>query len=627
MDTWCERGILGLALAILVFAPLATGAVLESQFLVVEALTVGIMALWAARFWLRPKPRFYWPPICWAVVAFALYAVVRYLTADIEYIARQEMIQVLVYAALFFAVLNNLQRQSAPQIVSFTLLFVALGLSCYAVFQFMTNSDKAWWFTRGYPHRGSGTFICPDHLAGFLEQLLPLGMAYTVAGRIKPVTRILIGYASLVMIAGIAVTLSRGGWISTGLSMAAFFCVLIFNRSHRLPSLLLLMALTGAGFYFIPKSLIFGKRATIVSDGKISDDARFALWAPATRIWQENPWWGVGPGHFDYRFRAYRPVEIEARPDRAHNDFLNTLADWGIAGAALVGSAWIFLAAGVAKIWRSLDVPAGDLGARRSSNKYAFVLGSSLGLLAIFCHSAVDFNMHIPANAILTVVLMALLSSHLRFATERYWMTAATGLKTLGSAVLAGGMVYLFVQGRRQMGESRWLSQASKAPSFSTAQIDCLKRAFAVEPMNHETAYAIGEACRVQSQDGDNNYEQLAGEAETWFARCAKLDRWDDAAYLGYAWCLDWLGHKSESEPYFQKALELDPNGYHTAACLGIHYMEIGDYAAAKSCFERSIRLQGLFNPIARTYLQISENRLRDAATNEINAQLGISAH
>src|SRR5271163_2976282 len=126
MDTWCERGILGLALAILVFAPLATGTVLESQFLVVEALTVGIMALWAARFWLRPKPRFYWPPICWAVVAFALYAVVRYLTADIEYIARQEMIQVLVYAALFFAVLNNLQRQSAPQIVSFTLLFVAL---------------------------------------------------------------------------------------------------------------------------------------------------------------------------------------------------------------------------------------------------------------------------------------------------------------------------------------------------------------------------------------------------------------------------------------------------------------------------------------------------------------------
>ena len=95
IDTWCEWGILGLVLAILVFAPLATGAVLESQFLVVEALTVGVMLLWIVRLWLAPKPRLLWPPICWAVAAFAAYAVGRYLKADIEYVARQEMIQVL----------------------------------------------------------------------------------------------------------------------------------------------------------------------------------------------------------------------------------------------------------------------------------------------------------------------------------------------------------------------------------------------------------------------------------------------------------------------------------------------------------------------------------------------------
>ena len=47
----------------------------------------------------------------WVVLAFVLYAVARYLTADIEYVARLEMIQVLMYAFLFFAIVNNLYRQ------------------------------------------------------------------------------------------------------------------------------------------------------------------------------------------------------------------------------------------------------------------------------------------------------------------------------------------------------------------------------------------------------------------------------------------------------------------------------------------------------------------------------------
>ena len=45
MDNWCERGILGLVLAILVFGPLATGAVRTPDFLVIQALTSGVLLL------------------------------------------------------------------------------------------------------------------------------------------------------------------------------------------------------------------------------------------------------------------------------------------------------------------------------------------------------------------------------------------------------------------------------------------------------------------------------------------------------------------------------------------------------------------------------------------------------
>jgi len=47
LDNLCERSILGLVLGILVFAPLAFGAVDAWAFLVVQGLTIGVMLVWA----------------------------------------------------------------------------------------------------------------------------------------------------------------------------------------------------------------------------------------------------------------------------------------------------------------------------------------------------------------------------------------------------------------------------------------------------------------------------------------------------------------------------------------------------------------------------------------------------
>ena len=116
LDNWCEKGILALLLAALVFGPLATGAVRPGEFLVVQTLTAAAALLWLARFWVNPRYRILWPPVCWAVTAFVIYAIVRYHQADIEYVARQELIRILVYALLFFIVLNNLVRQDLTQL-------------------------------------------------------------------------------------------------------------------------------------------------------------------------------------------------------------------------------------------------------------------------------------------------------------------------------------------------------------------------------------------------------------------------------------------------------------------------------------------------------------------------------
>src|SRR5436190_19962713 len=99
-------------------------------------LTAGVVVLWAARLWIARKHQLLWPPICWAVLAFTAYAIIRYFTADVEYIAREELGRVLVYTFLFFAILNNLHRQETTSILCFSVIFLALAISGYAIYQF-----------------------------------------------------------------------------------------------------------------------------------------------------------------------------------------------------------------------------------------------------------------------------------------------------------------------------------------------------------------------------------------------------------------------------------------------------------------------------------------------------------
>jgi O-antigen ligase len=621
LDRWCERGILGLVLGILVFGPLAMGAVDTPEFLVIQGLTVAVMLVWTLRLWISPKPQLLWPPLGWVVLAFAACAIGRYLTADIEYVARLEMIQVLMYAFLFFAIVNNLYRQESVHIVSFALIFLAMGISCYAIYQFLTHSNRVWDYVSPYLGRASGTYISPNNFAGFLEMLLPLATAYVLVGRMKPVARILLGYSALVMLAGMVVTFSRGGWAAVVVALLVLLGTLIFHRNHRLPAFLLLVVLAVGGTVFVTnylsKTLSYMRRVGTPGEaGELNLAVRLDIWTAAEQMWRDHFWWGVGPAHYNYRFREYRPESVQMSPDRAHNDYLNLLADWGAAGGIIVLAGMVTFGAGLRKTWKYVRPSENDFG-RGMSNRFAFSLGASAGLFALAVHSVVDFNLHIPANAILGVTLLALLSSNLRFVTERHWMSARLPVKMLATLVLVAGVAYLGCQGWRRGQEAVWLARAEQSPVYSPAQAANLKKAFDAELMNFETAYNIGEAYRVQSFDGGQNYEDLAKTAMQWYARGMKLNPHDGYNYLRYGMCLDWLEKHDEAGPYFNRADALDPNSYYTAANIGWHYVQAGNYAAARPWLERSLRLEWHGNTIARFYLDTVERKLVENASGQ----------
>jgi tetratricopeptide (TPR) repeat protein len=132
--------------------------------------------------------------------------------------------------------------------------------------------------------------------------------------------------------------------------------------------------------------------------------------------------------------------------------------------------------------------------------------------------------------------------------------------------------------------------------------------------MDFETTYQIGELYRIQSFQGGTDYESLAQDAMQWYSRGMKLDPYDGYNFMGYGMCLDWLDRHDEAETYFSRAQALDPNGYFTIANIGWHYVQTGDYAAARACFLRSIRLDWNGNDLAHSYLEIVQNKLVENA-------------
>jgi O-antigen ligase len=628
LDNLCERSILGLVLGILVFAPLAFGAVDAWAFLVVQALTLGVMLVWTLRLWIAPKPKLLWPPLCWVVLAFALYAVGRYLTADIEYVARQEMIQVVMYAFLFFAIVNNLYRQEYAQAVSFTLVFLAMGIAGYAVFQFLTHSERVWNLAAMYAGRASGTYISPNNLAGFLEMILPLAIAYLLAGRIPPLMRILLGYSALVILMGIAVTFSRGGWVAAALALLVLLGILICQRQHRLPAFLLLVVLIGGGAIFTNKYL--ARTATFISRQQRAElnvrhldiELRSDLWLAAVQMWRDHFWWGVGPAHYNYRYPTYRSERIQMQPDRAHNDYANLLADWGTTGGLITLAGMTVFGAGLWQTRRHVRRVEKEFKSGHS-NRLAFYVGGLAGLFALAVHSTVDFNLHIPANALIGVTLLALLSSNLRFATEKFWFNVRLPVKLVVTLGLAGGIFYLGAQEIRHGRETFWLARADRLPVFSPEQAAALEKAFAAAPQNPATTYALGECYRMQSFEGGSDYETQAKTAMDWYSRGMKLNPHDGFNYMSYGMCLDWLERHDEAESCFNRADALDPNGYFVAANIGWHYVQAGDYAAARPWLVRSLKLQWNENPTARSYLDLVEQKLRDNAAGKSDRTAG----
>lgn len=617
-DIWERR------LGVVLFALLATQAVLATLlFGGVGGLTQGILLLLGGTMsfvWLilavgRPAGMVSWPLVAWWVVACLCYLTFRYQSAEIEYVARREWLLFVLAGSQFLVGLDLFTRWPESRRWMICMLAgLATLVGLLACWQFFSGISTVLGVVRPsqYGSRGSGTFINPNHFAASMEVALFPMLAWLFLGRMGVVGRLFLGYAVLVVAVGILVSVSRGAYVATTVGFMLLLVFLLCLKTKRRLALILLGCWLVAGFTLVMKSSEVRTRLVHITKvvERSDDDARLKIWRSTWALYQEQPIWGVGPGHFEFRYFKFRSPHYQQSAVRAHNDWLNILVDYGLVGGALVFV--MFITLGIAlgqRAWRYLR--AGGEGLDGRSARLAIAFGAGLSLMVLALHSLVDFLIYIPA-LFCGIALLAALLLVPGAGNERSSPTAIARLLRWFQLIVVTAMALpMGIYGWRLLQESRELRQAKSLESLSSARVECYQRAVQIEPGNDWTRFLIGDHFRFRSALGEETWEADAKLALEYFEEALQANPYRYDTWLRKGYCLDWLGRHAEAEQAFKQALSLDPNGANTMAWVGWHWVQVGEYQKAIDQFLRSLNhLPAEKNPLAVTYLRHARDRI-----------------
>lgn len=292
------------------------------------------LALYAAASWVRGRRM--GGAVDGVVLCFILYFLWWYGRAPIPFLARWEGLWIFVYGAVFLNARYVFPTRSwglalLAAIAVFGLIQGSFGLS-----KLGQHVYELWGEPRpDYGRRISGFFGCPNHFGNFLV-MAALTTAVLATVRNVPWTiRILLVYGVLVMTAGVIFSVSRGSYLAwlTGFGVLAIFWAWQAGATRWLRMILagggaLILGGAGVGFWF------FSQRERSAS--LFRDEFRFQLFQDAWRMFLEAPWCGYGPATFDFIHQRFHGPIFQSRAYYTHNDYLNTLCDYGAIGLVIV---------------------------------------------------------------------------------------------------------------------------------------------------------------------------------------------------------------------------------------------------------------------------------------------------
>jgi O-antigen ligase len=358
--------------------------------------------------------------ICLASAAlFFGYIIVRGFMSPVVYLARVDVYSVLGGLLVYLFVADFLTESKRRTVLVSFLLLIGMVHVLIGAIQFRSGDNfmPIPFLQRfDYGRRASGFYVCPNHLAGLLEVLGVFGLSLVCWSRFPAWAKLLTGYATATCYFGLILTGSRGGYLSALGSLLLFIALsgtLLRQASARLfwrvggPGVIIAALIGLAAFLLIHKNAYLSER----TQNMFARNVRLEMWKAAILQWKLQPFFGTGSGTYLYYGRQFRSVQLEADSVYVHNDYLQLLAEYGLAGGALF---LIFLGSHLANGWKNfqrLGLKRVAVSSRLLSNAMALQLGAIVAVFAYMIHSFVDFNLHIPANVLLLAFVFGLLAN------------------------------------------------------------------------------------------------------------------------------------------------------------------------------------------------------------------------
>ena len=380
------------------FAVLSFGAVEEWSQAVLEVGAAVLLVLWAVRQYRIKAEQLSIPveflPLCaFALVVFIQLAV--HLTAS-SYYTRVELQLLVAYLIVVFLISQAFSRRGHWRAFVWFLTSLGFFVSVFAILQHLTFNGKLYWFR--VMHYGGipfGPYVNRNHFAGFAEMIIPVALVPLVLGKVRRERVFLVALFAVVPIVALVLSASRGGIVSFGVQMVILFSLLLIRRVRGryviAGGIVVLAAVMAVSWIGVQQVL---QRFSGIQNLEVSVGKRVAMRRDTWRLFLDHPIIGTGLGTLQMVYPPYDTLFDGKVVNHAHNDYLEALAETGVIG-------------GLCCLW-FLGILLLDAlkGVADKESSFGSVLNLS-GLIAccgILVHSLVDFNLHIPANALLFFV-------------------------------------------------------------------------------------------------------------------------------------------------------------------------------------------------------------------------------
>jgi len=518
-------------------------------------------------------------------VPFLIYALASVLwLAPAKWLAWREWLLWFQMWLVFALVLHFGHGRKQTWVLVGTL--AALGVAGVVMAAYQRYVDHAWLMlgrkqAEQFVGRSGGMFGIPNSLAGLLELMVPVCLTMLFSRATKPSAKIVVGWLAALFTFAVVLTGSRGGWIGLGLALLIWPLLTGRDWRKRLTGAVVILALAVGGVTALHRYSDYAReRIQPFIEGRF-EPSRPIIWKAAVRIWRDHRWLGGGAASYNVLFDQYRPKGFFNEPDWAHNDYLNTLSDYGVAGFVL----WFGAGAGLGWFgWKSVRRARTEGGgAAQLFDSGKWKLGLWLGLGAFALHLAVDFHTKLPALAFAAAVVAALL------VRDEPWLRrplGGGGAKGVG-VVLVVVSVYLVVvraaplycaeaarYDRRRAIDKNARSGEGDIVQIVPAALAAFERAVKIDPTNGQAWADLAYARTLNWHQTKGDLVSVGRDAQAAAERAVALCPANAEFWVRKGVALDMQARQKEGEACFKRAVQLAPNSgvwwYHLAYHLSV---------------------------------------------------------